>query len=54
MAKMMPINRQAGPRAIPAIRLRRNIMNSAGNRHITLNRNANRREMAPSTVGRTR
>jgi hypothetical protein len=54
VAKMTPIRRQAGPRATPRTRLRRNIRNSDGNRHSTVNRNATRREMAASVVGRMR
>src|SRR5690606_39031711 len=54
VAKMTPINRQAGPRATPGTRLRRNMMNSDENRHSAVNRNATRRAIAPSVVGRTR
>ena len=54
VAKMTPISRQAGPRATPGTRLRRNMMNSDANSDIAVNRNATRREIAPSVVGRIR
>ena len=52
--KITPISRQAGPRATPAIRLRRNMMNIEVNRHRAVIRNPNRRDIDPSTVGRIR
>ena len=52
--KMTPISRQAGPRATPGTRLRRNMMNTAVNRHRAVIRNPNRRDSEPSTVGRIR
>ncbi len=52
--KMTPISRHAGPRATPGTRLRRNMMNTAVNRHSAVIRNPNRRDSEPSTVGRIR
>ena len=52
--KMTPISRHAGPRATPGTRLRRNMMNIDANRHSAVIRNPNRRDIAPSTVGRIR
>jgi hypothetical protein len=52
--KMTPINRQAGPRATPRTRLRRNMMNTVVNRHNAVIRKPNRRDSEPSTVGRKR
>lgn len=52
--KMTPISRHAGPRATPGIRLRRNMMNTAVNRHSAVIRKPNRRDSEPSTVGRIR
>src|SRR6201996_6487311 len=52
--KMTPINRHAGPRATPGIRLRRNMMNTAVNRQRAVIRKPNRRDSEPSTVGRIR
>ena len=52
--KMTPISRHAGPRATPGTRLRRNMMNTAVNRHSAVIRKPNRRDSEPSTVGRIR
>ncbi len=52
--KMMPISRQAGPRATPGTRLRRNMMNSDANRLSAVIMKPNRRDSDPSTVGRIR
>ena len=54
VAKITPIRRQAGPRATPATRLRRNMMNIETNSDRTVMRNPNRRDSEPSTVGRMR
>ena len=54
VAKMTPINRHAGPRATPGIRLRRNITNIAMNSDNAVIRKPNRRDSDPSTVGRIR
>ena len=54
VAKMTPISRQAGPRATPGIRLRRNMMNIEMNSDSAVIRKPNRRDSDPSTVGRIR
>ncbi len=52
--KMTPISRQAGPRATPGTRLRRNMIKTAVKRHSAAIRNPKRRDSEPSTVGRIR
>ncbi len=52
--KMTPISRHAGPRATLGIRLRRNMMNTAVNRHSAVIKKPKRRDSEPSTVGRMR
>ena len=54
VAKMTPISRQAGPRATPGTRLRRNMMNIEANSENAVMRNPNRLDNEPSTVGRIR
>ena len=54
VAKMTPISRQAGPRATPGTRLRRNMMNIETNSDSAVIRKPNRRDSEPSTVGRIR
>jgi hypothetical protein len=54
VAKMMPINRHAGPRATPGTRLRRSMMNIDVNRLSAVIMKPNRREIDPSTVCRIR
>ncbi|CNK11444.1 Uncharacterised protein [Mycobacterium tuberculosis] len=52
--KMTPISRHAGPRATPGTRLRRNMINTAVNKHSAAIKKPNRRDSEPSTVGRMR
>ncbi|SHW79223.1 Uncharacterised protein [Mycobacteroides abscessus subsp. abscessus] len=54
VAKMMPIRRHTGPRAMPGTRLRRRIMNIDVKRLSAVSRKPKRRVIEPSTVGRNR
>ena len=52
VAKITPISRQAGPRATPGIRLRRNMTNMETNSDSAVMKKPKRRDSEPSTVGR--